>query len=112
MTSRRLPAPWQVKQIPGSTFSLNRLGRFRESDVSRHVFERVVWTAMTMGLVKGEGFAVDASVLKANASRYQDRRCFSLSRRSQLFETTNASAAVRASEIKAKLAGLIVDRLD
>jgi transposase len=53
-----------------STFSSNRLGRFRESDVLRHVFERVVWSAMAMGLVKGEGFAVDASVLEANASRY------------------------------------------
>lgn len=53
-----------------STFSANRLGRFRESDVLRYVFERVVWSAMAMGLVKGEGFAVDASVLGANASRY------------------------------------------
>ena len=56
-----------------STFSLNRLGRFRESDVLRHVFERVVWSAMAMGLVKGEGFAVDASVLEANASRYHGK---------------------------------------
>jgi hypothetical protein len=32
----------------------------------RHIFERVV---MAMGLVKGEGFAVDASVMEANASR-------------------------------------------
>lgn len=53
-----------------STFSANRLGRFRESDVLRHIFERVVWSAMALGLVKGEGFAVDASVLEANASRY------------------------------------------
>jgi transposase len=53
-----------------STFSANRLGRFRESDVLRHIFERVVWSAMAMGLIKGEGFAVDASVLEANASRY------------------------------------------
>jgi transposase len=53
-----------------STFSANRLGRFRESDVLRHIFERVVWSAMATGLVKGEGFAVDASVLEANASRY------------------------------------------
>lgn len=53
-----------------STFSANRLGRFRDSDVLRHIFERVVWSAMAMGLVKGEGFAVDASVLEANASRY------------------------------------------
>ena len=53
-----------------STFSANRLGRFRESDLLRHIFERVVWSAMAMDLVKGEGFAVDASVLEANASRY------------------------------------------
>jgi transposase len=53
-----------------STFSANRLGRFRESDVLRHVFQRIVWAAMARGLVKGEGFAVDASVLEANASRY------------------------------------------
>ena len=56
-----------------STFSANRLGRFRESDVLRHVFDRVVWAAMAMGLVKGEGFAVDASVLEANASRYHGK---------------------------------------
>ena len=56
-----------------STFSANRLGRFRESDVLRHVFERVVWATMAMGLVKGEGFAVDASVLEANASRYHGK---------------------------------------
>ena len=37
----------------------------------RHIFERVVWAAMAM--VKGEGFAVDASVLEANASRYQSK---------------------------------------
>jgi transposase len=56
-----------------STFSSNRLGRFRASDVLRHIFERVVWAAMAMGLVKGEGFAVDASVLEANASRYHGK---------------------------------------
>ena len=53
-----------------STFSENRLNRFRESDVLRHVFERVVQACMKQGLVKGEGFAVDASVIEANASRY------------------------------------------
>ena len=56
-----------------STFSINRLGRFRDSDVLRHVFERIVCSAMAMGLVKGEGFAVDASVLEANASRYHGK---------------------------------------
>jgi transposase len=52
-----------------STFSVNRLGRFRESDILCHIFERVVAT-LAAGLVKGEGFAVDASVMEANASRY------------------------------------------
>ena len=56
-----------------STFSVNRLRRFRESDMLRHIFERVVWAAMAAGLVKGEGFAVDASVLEANASRYHGK---------------------------------------
>ena len=56
-----------------STFSENRLHRFRESDVFRHIFERVVLAAMAMGLVKGEGFAVDASVMEANASRYHGK---------------------------------------
>jgi len=53
-----------------STFSENRLHRFRDSDVLRHIFERVVAACMTAGLVGGEGFAVDASVMEANASRY------------------------------------------
>jgi transposase len=56
-----------------STFSENRLNRFRESDILRHVFDWVVMTAMEMGLVKGEGFAVDASVMEANASRYHGK---------------------------------------
>ena len=53
-----------------STFSVNRHGRFRESDVFRQIFEGVVRTCMDAGLVKGEGFAVDASVMEADASRY------------------------------------------
>ena len=56
-----------------STFSENRLHRFRDSDVFRHVFERVVAACMAAGLVKGEGFAVDASVMEANASRYHGK---------------------------------------
>ncbi len=39
-----------------SSFSKNRHGRFRESDVLRHVFEGVVQRCMTEGLVRGEGF--------------------------------------------------------
>src|SRR5258708_22068513 len=56
-----------------STFSVNRLGRFRESEILRHIFERVVAGCMAAGLVKGEGFAVDASVMEANASRYHGK---------------------------------------
>jgi transposase len=47
-----------------STFSVNRYGRFRDSDIFRQVFEAVVRACMDAGLVKGEGFAVDASVIK------------------------------------------------
>jgi transposase len=52
-----------------STFSKNRHGRFRDSDVLRHVFESVLARCMTEGLVKGEGFAIDASIIKADAGR-------------------------------------------
>jgi len=54
-----------------STFSVNRHGRFRESGVFRRVFERVVRRCMAAGLVGGEGFAVDASVIEADASRFR-----------------------------------------
>jgi len=54
-----------------STFSVNRHGRFRESDVLRMVFEEVVCGCMKAGLVGCEGFAVDASVIEADASRFQ-----------------------------------------
>jgi transposase len=54
-----------------TTFSKNRHGRFRESDLFRLVFEQVVRACMAAGLVGGEGFAVDASVLEANASRFR-----------------------------------------
>jgi transposase len=52
-----------------STFSKNRHGRFRESDALRHVFETVLERCMNEGLVGGEGFAIDASVVKADAAR-------------------------------------------
>jgi transposase len=61
-------------QVPDhSTFSVNRHGRFRDSDILRHVFEAVVQACMDAGLVKGEGFAVDASVMEADASRYHGK---------------------------------------
>jgi len=52
-----------------STFSKNRHGRFRDSDMLRHVFESVLRRCMSEGLVGGEGFAIDASVIKADANR-------------------------------------------
>jgi IS5 family transposase len=52
-----------------STFSKNRHGRFRESDTFRHVFESVLRRCMNEGLVGGEGFAIDASVVRADANR-------------------------------------------
>jgi transposase len=51
-----------------STFSKNRHGRFRESEAFRWVFDEVVRRCMAAGLVKGEGFAVDASIVAADAS--------------------------------------------
>ena len=54
-----------------STFSVNRLGRFRESDILSKVFDEVVCGCMKAGLVGGEGFAVDASVIEADASRFK-----------------------------------------
>src|SRR5215472_10749977 len=52
-----------------STFSKNRHGHFRDSDLLRKVFETTVQRCMVEGLVGGEGFAVDASMIKADANR-------------------------------------------
>ena len=52
-----------------STFSKNRHGRFRESDLFRRVFENVLRRCIQEQLVGGEGFAVDASLIKADANR-------------------------------------------
>lgn len=52
-----------------STFSKNRHGRFRDSDTLRFVFEQVLERCVREGLVGGEGFAVDASLVRADASR-------------------------------------------
>ena len=52
-----------------STFSKNRHGRFRDSDLLRRLFETVLARCIAEGLVGGEGFAVDASLIKADASR-------------------------------------------
>jgi transposase len=52
-----------------STFSKNRHGRFRDSDLLRELFEATVRRCIEEGLVGGEGFAVDASLIKADANK-------------------------------------------
>ena len=52
-----------------SSFTKHRHGRFRESEAFRYLFEEVVQRCMTEGLVRGEGFAIDASIISADANR-------------------------------------------
>lgn len=52
-----------------STFSKNRHGRFRDSDLLRRLFETVVARCISEGLVGGEAFAVDASMIVADVHR-------------------------------------------
>ena len=52
-----------------STFSKNRHGRFRDADLLRCVFDTVVKCCIEKGYVGGEGFAIDASLVRADASR-------------------------------------------
>jgi transposase len=51
-----------------STFSKNRHGRFRDSDLFRHLFE--VTRCIAEGLVGDDSFGADASLIKADASRH------------------------------------------
>lgn len=52
-----------------STFSKNRHGRFRDSDLLRHLFETVVARCIEEGLASGQRFAADASLIQADANR-------------------------------------------
>ena len=52
-----------------STFSKNRHGRFRDCDLLRKLFETVVQRCMAEGLVDGFAFAVDASLIAADANK-------------------------------------------
>jgi transposase len=54
-----------------STFSRNRHGRFRDSDILRRLFEAVVERCLREGLVGGDGFAVDASLIAADANKHR-----------------------------------------
>ena len=44
-------------------------GRFRDSDVLRHVFETVVAQCIEAGLASGQRYAADASIIAADANR-------------------------------------------
>src|SRR5258708_12445444 len=54
-----------------SAFSRVRHDRFRDSDMFRRVFERVVEACIAAGLVGGEGVAVDASLIAADANKHR-----------------------------------------
>ena len=106
-----------------SAFSRARNERFRESRALRGVFERVVAKCIAAGLVGGEAFSIDASLIKADVDKHKraagDRpkkgrgqkrprmRCASISRHSTLrvqrttveMEPTAAGATVAAAAI-------------
>jgi len=79
-------------QVPDhSTFSKNRHGRFRQSDLLRRVFETVLQRCIGEGLVGGEAFAVDASLIRADANRQKGievRRAFRLMLRGEQSKST------------------------
>src|SRR6202790_3409496 len=95
-----------------STFSKTRHGRFRDSDAFRRLFEMVVQRAMTEGLVGGEGFAVDASLIAADANKQRsfastdevDWQELAVARRSvrEYLDTLDDAAWGAASEVVPK----------
>jgi transposase len=95
-----------------STFSKNRHGRFRDSDAFRHVFETVVSRCVEEGLVGGEGFAVDASLIPADANKqrsvssaeHTDWPSLAASRRAvrEYLDTLDQTAWGAASEVMPK----------
>ena len=52
-----------------STFSKNRHGRLRHSNVLRQLFEATVAACIALASVGGEAFAFDASIVRADANR-------------------------------------------
>ena len=54
-----------------SAFSRARNERFHDSDIFRRVFERVVGACIAADLVGGRGFAVDASLIAADANKHR-----------------------------------------
>jgi transposase len=95
-----------------STFSKNRHGRFRDSDLLRELFETTVRRCIEEGLVGGEGFAVDASLIRADANKQRsaegsepvDWKAMAETRRSvqEYIDTLDDAAWGAASEVKPK----------
>jgi transposase len=95
-----------------STFSKNRHGRFRDSDLLREVFETTVRRCMAEGLVGGDGFAADASLIRADANRQRsvegsedvDWDALAATRRSvrEYLDTLDDAAWGAASPVKPK----------
>jgi transposase len=54
-----------------STFSKNRHGRLRDCELFRHLFEQVLARCIVEGLVGGDSFGVDASLISADACRFE-----------------------------------------
>jgi IS5 family transposase len=76
-----------------STFSKNRHGRFRDSDVLRHVFEAVVAQCIEAGLASGQRYAADASIIAADANRQKSTP--SADWNPEAIDPNNAPRAVR-----------------
>ena len=95
-----------------STFSKNRHGRFRDSDLLRELFELTVQRCIDEGLVGGDGFAADASLIKADTNKQRsaaaadevDWHGLAATRRSvqEYLEVLNDAAWGGASEVKPK----------
>jgi transposase len=95
-----------------STFSKNRHGRFRDSDLFRELFEVTVRRCIEEGLVGGEGFATDASLIKADANKQRsaeqsevvDWDAMATTRRSvrEYLDALDHAAWGAASEVKPK----------
>src|SRR4051794_35892517 len=95
-----------------STFSKNRHGRSRDSDLLRELFDSTVRRCIEEGLVGGEGFAVDASLIRADANKQRsaegsepvDWRALAETRRSvqEYLDTLDDAAWGAASEVKPK----------
>src|SRR6185295_15733046 len=75
-----------------SAFSRARNERFRDSGIFRCVFERVIEACLAAGLVGGEGFAVDASLIAADANK---QRSIPGSEWSKARDPATASRAVK-----------------